>query len=386
VFILAGTSDIYKKLGVTKMINAAGTYTVIGGSRMTEETLESMRLASRHFVDIRELQKKVHERIAKISKNEAAYVATGAAASLYLATAAAIVLKYDRPFVYLSKENIEKTEIIIQRSHRNPYDWGVRQLGAKLHEIGYPNVIQPTSPEDLEYAINDHTAAIFYAAMPGGGWTAAGELDFEQTLQIAEKHKIPVIVDAAAQLPPVDNLWNFTSAGAAAAIFSGGKDLRGPQASGLTVGKKYLLDKMIEVGFPNYGIGRMLKVGREEMCGLLSAVEQYVSMNHDTRREKCEKEVMAIIEYFADYNSISVTRSFPNEAGQPVPQALLKIDAPFDSPAQVLSKNLRIGEPGIAVAVNNPDSFFVNPMTLDEGELKMVLKKLKDVFYELGIN
>ncbi len=377
--------DFYEKLGVSKLINAAGTYTVIGGSRMSKKTLDAMGLAAGNFVDIRDLQRKVHARLAEITRNEGAYVATGAAASLYIAAGACISMKYDRPFKYLSREQIEKTEVIVQRSHRNPYDWGIRQLGAKLVEIGYPNVIQPTSSEDLRYAINENTVAIFYAAMPNGGWTADGELEMDKTIEIAQEFNIPVIVDAAAQLPPVDNLWNFTKAGATAVIFSGGKDLRGPQASGLIVGKKHLMDKIVETGFPNYGIGRMLKVGREEMCGLLAAVEQYVTMDHDARRDKCEKEVQMIIAAFAEAEDISVTRSFPNEAGQPVPQAFLTVNCALDNISPTVQGKLRSGSPGVAVAPFDERSFFINPMTLDEGELVKVLDRLKQVFSELGI-
>lgn len=380
------TIDFYEKLGIPKMINAAGTYTIIGGSRMTEETLEAMRLAAHHFVDMRELQRKVHMRLAEITRNEAAYVATGAAAALYLATGAAITLKIGRPFVYLDREDIRKSEVIIQRSHRNPYDWGIRQLGVKLVEIGYPNVIQPTSEDDLKYAINENTVAIFYAAMPNGGWTAPGELELGKTLEIAQESNVPVIVDAAAQLPPVENLWNFTNAGASAAVFSGGKDLRGPQASGLIVGEKRLLEKIEQTGFPNYGIGRMLKVGREEMCGLVAAVEQYVVMDHDKRRQKCEREVKETIDFFVDFENVTAKRSFPNEAGQPIPQALVTIDSDIKNSSRLVSEKLRSGSPAVAIAIYDENSFFVNPMTLDDGELSIVLQRLKYVLLELGLS
>jgi len=377
--------DFYEKLGISKIINAAGTYTVIGGSRMNEETLEAMRVAARYFVDIKELQKKVHTRLADITRNEAAYVTTGAAAASYLVVAAAVALKYGRPFIYTSHKDIEKAEVIIQRSHRNPYDWSIRQLGVNLVEIGYPNTIQPTSERDLENAINENTVAIFCVEMPNGGWIAAGELEFNKTLQIAQASNIPVIVDAAAQLPPVENLWNFTSAGASAAIFSGGKDLRGPQASGLIVGKKFLLDKIVETGFPNYGIGRMLKVGREEICGLLAAVEHYVLMDHEARREKCEREVKKLINFFSGFDRITVKRSFPNEAGQPLPQALITVETNIDRPSQVISEKLRSSCPSVAIAIYDNKSFFVNPMTLDDGELEIVIEKLKNVFLQLGL-
>jgi len=170
-----------------------------------------------------------------------------------------------------------KDEVIIHKSHRNGYDHAVRQIGVKIVEIG---TMTETRPEELEKAINDKTAAIvwFQAQVTG-----RGDLPLQTVIEIADRANVPVIVDAADQLPPVENLWKFTQMGAALAIFSGGKDLCGPQASGLVLGRKELIESIRLNGNPNASIGRPMKVGKEEMVGLLTAVKLYLKRDHEAR-------------------------------------------------------------------------------------------------------
>jgi D-glucosaminate-6-phosphate ammonia-lyase len=376
--------DIYDRLGVKKLINAAGTYTIVGGSRMSQTTLEAMQSAARSFVDVRTLQEKVHERLAEITNNESALVVTGAAAGLYILAASCVSIKHGRPFVYVSPEDVRQCEIVVHRAHRNPYDWALRQLGVKLVEIGYPNMIQPTSSKDLEQAINDNTVAVFHTEVKHG-WVPGGALDLESTLRIAHTRDIPVVIDGAAQLPPVANLWQFNKMGASATVFSGGKDLSGPQASGLITGRARLLDVARETYFPNYGIGRMLKVGREEMVGLLLAVEQYVSMDHEARRQWCEEQIDLIKQTFTDYRDVRVYRSYPNEAGQPIPRAVISFTKTGISGGEI-AERLRSGNPGIFVRQAGDNGIFVNPMTLQAGEMEVVIGRLQDVFRESGIS
>lgn len=377
------SGDVYDRLGVKKLINAAGTYTMVGGSRMSPKTLNTMREAAGSFVDLRELQSRVHERLAQITNNESALVVTGAAAGLYVLAAACVSLKLDRTFAYLSPSEVEQCEIVIFRAHRNPYDWSLRQLGIRLVDIGYPNMIQPTSTRDLEQAMTPHTAAVFYTAM-NQGWVAEGALSLSDTVAAAARRGIPVVVDGAAQLPPVSNLWAFNQMGAAATVFSGGKDLAGPQASGLITGSRRLLDAAREIAFPNYGIGRMLKVGREEMAGLLSAVEQYVSMDHDDRARWCRDQLEVLKASFADHRNVEVVDSYPNEAGQPIARAIVRFAHEGVGSDRVIER-LRTGVPGVFAIAAGENGIFVNPMTLAPGEIEMVVQRLKDVFAELGV-
>ncbi|MGI6252734.1 MAG: hypothetical protein ACOYJV_04785 [Aminivibrio sp.] len=371
------TRDIYRELGVRTVINAAGTYTMVGGTRMSEATLEAMASAARSHVVIRELQDKIHERLATITRNEAAFVTNGAAAALHIAGAAAIARKYGRPFQTLSREQIEKSEIIVHRAHRNPYDWSLRLLNCSLVEIGFPNMILPTVKEDLEYAITENTAAVFYFFMPPGGWTAKGALSLEETIEVASSRGVPVIVDAAAQVPPAENLWRLTGLGVEACIFSGGKDLRGPQASGLMVGEKDFFSWVGKTAFPVYGVGRMFKVGREEMVGLLAAVEQYVSMDGEGRREWAERRVAEAITAFEGDGMVSAERVYPNEAGQPFPQMAFRFARPGCS--EEVLRLLMEGDPAIFTMAADEEAVFANPMTMRDEEIDAFISRIREI-------
>jgi D-glucosaminate-6-phosphate ammonia-lyase len=370
-------NSVYNQLNITPLINAAGTYTIVGGSRMSEKTIKDMAEAARSHVDIRELQKKVNSKLAKLTKNEAACICNGAAAGLYLSAAACVSQKAGRALKYLSTEEIAEYEIIMFAAHRNPYDWSIRQLGASLKEVGYPNNIQPMSAQDLQNAINEKTAAIFFMFSNPGGWIAEGGLDIKSTILLADEFGIPVVVDAAAQVPPIENLWNFTQMGATAALFSGGKDLRGPQSSGLIVGKKDFLETIINVNFPNYGIGRMLKTGREEMVGLLSAVEQYVTMDHEKRKLWIETQIKKLIQFSETSDLYQIVRSFPNEAGQPMARAEIFLTS-SDITLEKLSVSLKNSSPSIFTMVDR-GQLYINPMTLCEGETEIIIERLEEI-------
>jgi L-seryl-tRNA(Ser) seleniumtransferase len=309
-----------------------------------------------------------------MTNNESAYVSTGAAAGLVLATAAVVAGDDPQAINQLPDTTGLKNEVIIHKSHRNGYDHAVRQVGVKVVEIGTET---ETKPEELEAAINDKTAAIFWFQ---GAMTGRGDLPLEQTIEIANRHNVPVIVDGAAQVPPVENLWKYTQMGAALAIFSGGKDLHGPQASGLVVGRKDLIDKMRVNGSPNHSIGRPMKVGKEEMVGLLKAVELYVKRDHEARASQDEEVVAGWCGELNRISGVHAERAFPNEAGQPLPRAKVTIDAAKAGMSRddvVLA--LRSGTPSIEVASNGTDVIYINPMTLADGEDQIVLDRLLEI-------
>lgn len=374
-------NSVYKRLNITPMINAAGTYTMVGGSRMSEKTLADMTEAARSHVDIKELQKKVNERLAMLTQNEAAAVCNGAASGLHVAAATCVSRKAKKPYNSLSKSEISEYEIIMFAAHRNPYDWSIRQLGVTLKEVGYPNTMHVASADDLRNSITEKTAGIFFMFSSRGGWIAEGGLDLESTLEVAAEKGIPVIVDAAAQVPPVENLWNITKKGATAVLFSGGKDLRGPQSSGLIVGEKEFLASFVELNFFNYGIGRMLKTGREEIVGLLSAVEQYVSMDHEKRNEWAESQIVKLIKFSEASKLYNIFRSYPNEAGQPMARAEILSKKPTIT-LEAISEALKEGNPSVFTIVDR-GHLFINPMTLFEGEIEIIIKRLKNIESDL---
>jgi D-glucosaminate-6-phosphate ammonia-lyase len=361
----------YETLGIRPIINANATLTRLGGSLMPPEVIQAMNDAARYFVDLSELQQRVSEHIAELTHNEAAYVCCGAAAGLVLATA--ICVTDGNPDLIHCFPYIDhlKNEVIVHRNQRNGYDYAVRQVGIKVIEIGNEN---GTHPDDLRVAISPKTAAIFWFQ---GAMTSELNLPLLDVIQIANEQDIPVVVDAAAQLPPVENLWRFTEMGAALTIFSGGKDLRGPQSSGLIVGKRSLIEGIPQHGNPNAAIGRPMKVGKEELMGLLAAVERYLTLDHHAREHYCETTVADWCTTLNQIDGLTAERAFPNEAGQPLPRCLVTIDATRCGISRdgVVEKLLQ-GNPAISVAPHAEHQLFLNPMTLEAGEEQIVYERL----------
>ena len=367
--------QIYQDLGARRFINAAGTYTRLGGSRMPPVVVAAMAEAARHFVDMDELQLRVGARLAALTRNEAAYVTSGAAAGLTLATAACMAGTDPGRARQLPDVRGLPNQVVMQRAHRNPYDYAVRLLPIELVEIGYPNQITPVEGWELEHALGEHTAAVLYVA---GGWTSPGSLPLPMVADIAHRRGVPVIVDAAAQLPPKENLWRFTQLGADLAIFSGGKDLRGPQSTGLIVGRRDLVDACFLLGAPHHGIARGFKVGKEEMVGLLAAVQRYIEQDEEARLQWTERFVASLVERLGGPH-LRVERSFPNEAGQPMPRALCRVlGAGAASRRDDMVALLRSGDPSVEVGMADADAdtFYVNPMTVDPDEADALLARL----------
>lgn len=369
--------SIYDELGIRPVINANATLTRLGGSVMHPDVLAAMTEASKHFVDLDLLQRRVGERLAQLTRNEAAFVTSGAAAGLALATAACVAGTDPAAIARLPDTTGLKNEVIVHKSHRNGYDHGVRMVGVKLVEIGYG---QSTAEWELEAAINAKTAAVFWFQ---GAMSGHGDIPLERVIAIANAHDVPVVIDGAAQVPPTENLWKWTEMGAALAVFSGGKDLRGPQPTGLIVGRADLIDAIRLNSSPNHSLGRPMKVGKEEMVGLLKAVELYLQIDQEARASQDEETVMGWCLELNKLKGVRAERSFPNEAGQPLPRARVDID-----PAQAgltrdqVMARLLDGTPSISVAPAGSTGIFLNPMTLADGEETVVLDRLRAVLSE----
>ena len=364
---------VYQRLGMRRVINADATLTRLGGSRMTPATLEAMREAAGSFVDMHELQRVIGQRLAELTRNEAAYVATGAAAGIVLATLAAMT-RGDMQTIARLIETGEapRDEVIVHRSHRIPYDPAIRLAGSRI--VGIGNSLQ-AFPWELEAAITPRTAMVFYT---GGVQFADAALPLEQTVEIAHAHGVPVMVDAAAQLPPTENLWRFTrELGADLAVFSGGKDLRGPQASGLLVGSEAMIAAVTANGTPHQRLGRPMKVGKEEMIGLLTAVEQYVAIDWRERVQGYEETVTRWIDQFNDWPGVTASRQYPNEAGQPTPRCRVAFAAESGLSGEEIARLLWEGDPRVAVAVEGPDAISITPELLAEGEEEELLARIE---------
>jgi len=368
---------IYEKLGVPTVINADGNMTILGGSLMPPVALEAMADAARSFVDLREFRSRVCERIAELTHNEAAFVTTGAAGAMLLATAACVTGEDREKIARLPQvQDMEKNEVAIFRSQRNGFDHAIRTVGVKLVEVGTE---AGASENDLERALSPRTACVFYFV---GSYFRKGVPELEPVLAIAHAKGIPVVVDAAAQLPPVENLWRFTAAGADLVIFSGGKGICGPQPTGLILGRRDLMRAVALNSSPLYSIGRPLKVGKEELAGLLAALEWYLGLDQEALAARRERQVQYVIEGLAGIAGVKAVREFPGEAGVPIPRVLITLDpAVLGLTKEEVVKRLWEGNPRIAVGGTGEDevsrhSFYINPQTLEEGEEEIVLARL----------
>lgn len=360
--------DIYEQLGVRKIINGSATLTMLGGSLMPPEVLAAMNSAAGHFIDIDELQAKAGQRIAEWTHNEAAYISCGAAAGLVLSTAACIAGMDVEKRARLPQSEGMKNEIVVHRRGRVGYDFAIRQAGGRLVEIGMD---EGASPQQLEAAINERTAGIFIFHKH---LQTDGLIPLEEQVAIARRHNIPVVIDAAAQIPPVSNLWELTGRGADLVLFSGGKGLRGPQSSGLILGRRDLIQACAFHACPRPFIGRPMKAGKEEIAGLLAAVRWTLDQDEQALLQFYEEMVIRIIATFASDPRVSAMRSFPSEAGQPMPRAELTLN---ELDRDELLRRLLAGSPAISLAASGANGVFINPQTLQPGEEAVVVERIR---------
>lgn len=371
--------DIYQELNVKKMINAAGTYTDVGATKMSLETLDAICQASRSYVKIRDLHEAINKKIAELTRNESAYVCNSCSTAIYLAIAAFISQKNGRQFKYIEKNIVEKSEVIGLWNQHIPYDRVVEQLGVRFKFIGYTTPGGGVTKEDLRMSINENTVGIYFAARTPKGYYSQRFLNLEDVIEVARECGVPVIVDAAAQLPPKNNLWEFTKMGADVVTFSGGKDLAGPQASGLAVGKRIYIDWMCKIGFPNYDVGRMMKCGREEMVALYAAIKQYMNCDEDKRLRWCETQVTQLQKLLSESELFYPVRCWPNQAGQPLPRSFVRVkDNPYITPDELADKLMEF-DPGIYCITEGKEGIFINPMCLEDGEINYIAEKLIEI-------
>jgi L-seryl-tRNA(Ser) seleniumtransferase len=336
---------------------------------MPPPVLDAMRAGAESFVDLPELQARVGERIAELTNNEACYVSSGAAAGMAIAIAACMVGQDGERLRRLPVVDGPAPEVVVYRSQRNGYDQAARQTGASLVQI-------EGERGDLEEVLStpERTACVLYFA---GAHYAAGALPLAEVVEVAHERGVKVLVDAAAQIPPIANLWHFTrEVGVDAAIFSGGKGLRGPQSSGLVLGRSDLIAACAANGPPNHSLGRPMKVGKEELMGILAAVEWSLGQDEPALMARYEASVQRWINGLKGLPGVSVERSYPSEAGQPHGRAIVHLAADAAMTRADLVRALWDGEPRIAVSEVGTDAIALNPQTLEDGEDAIVLDAL----------
>ncbi len=366
--------DVYEQLGLSTVVNAAATFTVLGGSLMPPEVLDAMRDAAAHNVDMHELHRAAGAKIAELTRNEAAYVTGGCAAGIVLAILASRNSGDPQVITEWPGHHQARHEVIMHAAHRIPYDPAVMLAGGTIRQIG--DMFQ-TFPWQLESAITDRTAAVLYVA---GTHLPQSALPVEVVCQIAHRHGVPVIVDAAAQLPPADNLWRFTREyGADVAVFSGGKGLRGPQSSGLMVGSSAIIESARQNGAPYQRWARALKVGKEEIVGLTAAVERFVNLDHVALRQQSQADCEAWVAALAGLDGIETNIEATNEAGQSLPRVHVAVTHPADAALMVTSFDA--ARPRLAVYPDAPlgvvRGFWVTPELVERQYLEYVVETIR---------
>lgn len=373
---------ICRELGLQEIIVATGNFTELGGSLMPAEVLEAMQEAARSFVSLPALHEKAGQVIADVTGAEAGYVTSGAAAGLVLATAACMTGSNPAAIQQLPDTAGLKNEVVIHKSHSSHYNRMLRMTGARVREVGYAT--HRTLPWQLESALNERTAAIVY--LVSQILVSRTALPLPEVLRIARAKNVPVIVDAANELPPVGNLRKFVAMGADLVVFSGGKDLQGPQSTGIICGRRDLIAACALNGAPNHAIGRPMKVGKEEIVGLLAALKRYVALDHQARLAGWERKVSLIVEGLADIGQLRVSRVFPDYTGRPVPRAWLT----WDEQAAGLSRQevldaLAQGSPSIRVMEEYAGKgLLIDPTTLLDGQEAIIAERLRTIFVARG--
>lgn len=361
------TENPYARFRIKPVINASGTMTKFGGCRMFPEAAAAMAAAAGTFVDLDMLLRNTGEHIAGLLGVEGALVTAGASPAIILATAACIA--GTDPFLRnrLPADPPEKSEVIIMRCHRNPYDNAVPTAGARFVEIG--DAIR-THGWELEGSVNERTAAVFFALHAE---MLDASLSLKETIEIAHGKGVPVIVDAAAELPPKANLRDLAARGADLVAFSGGKDIRGPQASGLLVGRKRLVEAALFNGAPHYGVGRPTKASKETVAGFTKALECYLEEDEEARFAFWRRVQAGWIEELNKMPGIVAEVFIPTQPGiHPVniPKVKFKIEGSAEK-TEALAARLWNGDPGLIVEFGR-GYILLNPQVLTEDEARSV--------------
>lgn len=370
---LASTGDIYRRLGVPRIINAMGFHTHLSGSLMPPEVIQAMEEASHHFVRIDDLQRKVGERLAELTGAEAALVTAGAAAAITLGTAACMTGKDPEKIKRLPDTTGMKNEVIIQKAHRNPYDHAVRATGARLIEV--------ETVEQYRAAFNDKTAMVYHlVADRHFDFPEGGRIKLPDALAIAKEHGVPYLVDAAAEVPPVTNLTYFTRLGVDLVCFSGGKGLMGPQCSGMLLGRRDLVEAAYLNGSPHSdSIGRAAKVGKEEIVGLLAAVERFVRLDHRKMDEQWTARLHSIQTILKDLHPVEARLLAEDIEPPHVPRLVVTWDEKaVGLTVEDVVKRLIAGEPPIYVN-QSASRLIIVSATLQPGDEEIVGRRLREI-------
>lgn len=366
------STSLYQRLGLRPFINARGTITTLGGSIMPPQVVQAMADASRQFVHLNEFQQKAGERIAALTGAEAAFICAGAASGMLLAGASCLTGTDAENVRNLPDIGDRPDEFVISLVDSHYYiHQGFEVCGGRLVKIGTRQQVTPT---DYANGITERTAAavFFLGSQP--------KEQLPEVVAIAHQRQVPVIVDAAAQLPPRSNLVDLPAMGVDLTIFSGGKGLFGPQSSGLVLGRKDLIEACALNSNPYSAIGRGMKVGKEEIAGLLTAVELFFEQDEKAIIAEWERRCQVVADAVTGVAGISpsFTRPFENKFPPASPLVHLRFDETVKPSPREVARALEEGVPSILVSAGE-NSLTVGPQTLQEGEAEIIAGRLEEI-------
>jgi L-seryl-tRNA(Ser) seleniumtransferase len=370
--------EIYRRLGIRPVVHGAGTTTRYGGALLRPEVLEAMREASSVLVNLDELNEAAGAAIAGMLGAEAAFVTAGASAGLVLQAAACIAGADPARIIRLPDSRGLRNEIVIQRAHRFAYDQAYRVGGGVLVEIG---LARRTQPFELEDAISDKSAAVAYLISPFT--SPPGILSLEQTLAISHRRGVPVIVDAASMLPPRENLTKFLRLGADLVSFSGGKGIRGPQSTGILAGRRDLVRAAALNASPNQALGRAAKTSKEEIAGLVVALELFMAEDEAAELKHYHDVCTTIVEGLADIPGLRAVVE-QDAVNRVIPHAVLYFTPDWEGPSgHAVQVSLAQGEPHVYVQQGAhqggyADEIAVDPINLQPGDEAIVVRRLRE--------
>ena len=365
----------YDELGVTTVINCQGTMTMLGGSVIRPELEAVMAQAGRHFVRMPDLEVAAGKRIAemlKLPEGYTALVTSGAAAAMQSGLAGILTGDNETFIRQIPDLSGMKSEVIIQKSHRNPFDHQLRTTGAKLIEV--------ESRDDLRQAISPRTAMMHFSNFAN----SQGQIKVDEWVKLAKEFKVPCMNDAAADTPPVSHLWDYANMGYDLVTFSGGKAIRGPQCAGMLIGRKDLVSYALLNNSPHEDtIGRSQKVGKEEIVGMVKALELYLNEDHEALTKEWQERLESISRQITKVPGVS-TSFFVPEVANHVPHMRIILDpAKISVTPKEVSQQLKDSKPSIVMSVGeDTPGLGMNSFMLQPGEDKIVANQLVRILRE----
>ena len=359
--------NFFKELGLRTFINAAGTYTSMTGSLMHKEVLSAISYGATEYVNLDELHDKVGERIAELLDCEYATVSSGAFGAMTIGLAGIMCGMDEEKVAQLPDTTGLKNEVIFQKEHEVGYTHALINTGAKI--------IQVTTAKELESAINEKTAMLWFL----NSKTEEGEIKYEEFIELGKKHGIPTFIDCAADVPPVDNLFKFTKMGFDLVAFSGGKGIRGPQSAGLLLGNRKFIEAA-RLHTPPRGttIARGMKVNKEEVLGMLVALELYLARDHDKDWKLWEDQIKLISDSALSVDGVETEIHVPPHANH-VPSLRIRWDENIVKLSKDdMRKKLRDGHPSIET-VGNEETVRITTWMMEPGQERIVAQRVKEV-------